>query len=37
VAGRLMSPANFGELWFGSASLSCDANEPTAVLSLCTE
>jgi hypothetical protein len=35
VAGKLTTVANFGQLWYGSASFLCSASEPTAVLSIC--
>ena len=37
VAGKLTTVANFGQLWYGSASFVCSASEPAAVLTICAE
>ena len=37
VAGKLTTVANFGQLWYGSASFVCNASEPAAVLTICAE
>lgn len=37
VIGKLEQPANFGELWYASASFACDSSEPQLVLALCAE
>lgn len=37
VAGKLTTVADLGQLWYGSASFVCNANEPTAVLTICAE
>jgi len=37
VIGKLEQPANFGEVWYASASFACDSSEPQPVLALCAE
>jgi hypothetical protein len=37
VIGKLEPPANFGEVWYASASFACDSSEPQTVLALCAE
>ena len=37
VIGKLARPANFGEVWYASASFACDSSEPQPVLALCAE
>jgi len=37
VIGKLKQPANFGEVWYASASFACDSSEPQPVLALCAE
>jgi hypothetical protein len=37
VAGKLTTVADFGQLWYGSASFVCNASEPAAVLTICAE
>jgi len=37
VIGKLEQPANFGEVWYASASFACDGSEPQPVLALCAE
>ena len=37
VTGHLQAAQDFGELWFGSVSLACDASEPPTVQALCAE
>jgi hypothetical protein len=37
VAGKLTTVADFGQLWYGSASFVCNANEPAAVIAICAE
>lgn len=37
VIGKLDQPANFGEVWYASASFACDSSEPQPVLALCAE
>ena len=37
VVGKLQQPANFGEVWYASASFACDSSEPRPVLALCAE
>ena len=37
VIGKLEQPANFGEVWYASASFACDSSEPQTVLALCAE
>ena len=37
VAGKLTTVADFGELWYGSASFVCNASEPAPVLTICAE
>jgi hypothetical protein len=37
VIGKLEKPANFGEVWYASASFACDSSEPQPVLALCAE
>ena len=37
VAGKLTAAADFGQLWYASASFVCNANEPAPVLTICAE
>lgn len=37
VAGKLIAAADFGQLWYGSASFVCNTNEPAPVLTICAE
>jgi hypothetical protein len=37
VIGKLQQPANFGQVWYASASFACDSSEPQPVLALCAE
>jgi hypothetical protein len=37
VIGKLEQPANFGEVWYASASFACDSSEPQPVRALCAE
>ncbi len=37
VAGKLTTVADFGQLWYGSASFVCNTNEPAPVLRICAE
>jgi hypothetical protein len=37
VVGKLEQPANFGKVWYASASFACDGSEPQPVLALCAE
>jgi len=37
VVGKLEQPANFGQVWYASASFTCDSSEPQPVLALCAE
>ena len=37
VIGKPEQPANFGEVWYASASFACDSSEPQPVLALCAE
>jgi hypothetical protein len=37
VIGKLEQPANFGVVWYASASFACDSSEPPTVLALCAE
>ena len=37
VVGKLEQPANFGQVWYASASFACDSSEPQPVLALCAE
>ena len=37
VAGKLTAAADFGQLWYASASFVCNTNEPAPVLTICAE